>query len=116
MITAMKEGRELRLFTDEFRNPLSAEAAVQGIFIALEKVKGIIHLGGVERVSRYEFGLLLRDVLGLHEAKLIQLRQRDIVMAAPRAADVTLDSSKAYALGFSPLPLNDELQKIRDML
>ncbi|MBI4847490.1 MAG: NAD(P)-dependent oxidoreductase [Nitrospirae bacterium] len=114
-IRLMRGGKELRLFVDEFRNPVSAETAVQGLFIALEKVKGIIHLGGIERISRYELGSLLRNVLGLHEAKLIQYRQRDIVMAAPRPPDVTLDSAKAYTLGFSPLSLRDELQKIRDM-
>ena len=111
MIKAMREGKEVKLFIDEFRNPVSAETAVQGLFIALERIKGTVHLGGVERVSRYEFGKLLADVLAVPDAKLISCMQKDLIMAAPRPPDVTLDSSKAYALGFKPLSLREELKR-----
>lgn len=112
MIRAMEEGRELRLFTDEFRNPISSWTAVHGLFLALEKVKGIIHLGGIERISRYDFGRLLADAAGHQDARLIPCQQKDMRMAAPRSPDVTLESSKAYALGYRPLPLREELRKI----
>ncbi len=112
MMKAMKEGRGLRLFTDEFRNPVSAQSAVHGLFIALDKVKGLIHLGGRERMSRYDFGRLLAEVSGHQDARLIPCLQKDVSMAAPRAPDVTLESSKAYALGFSPLPLREELKEL----
>ncbi len=115
MLRDMREGREVRLFIDEFRNPISAETAVQGLFIALEKVKGVIHLGGVERVSRYEFGTLLADVLEISDARLISCMQKELIMAAPRAPDVTLDSSKAYTIGFSPLPLRRELERLKKL-
>ncbi|RJQ55015.1 MAG: NAD(P)-dependent oxidoreductase [Nitrospiraceae bacterium] len=113
MIKAMREGRELRLFTDEFRNPVSAQTAGKGLFVALQRVKGIIHLGGIERISRYDFGRLLAEITGHRDAGLIPCLQNDMRMAAPRAPDVTLESSKAYALGYSPLPLREELQHFR---
>jgi len=109
MIEAVREGRELRLFVDEFRTPISVKDAVFGLFLALEKVRGLLHLGGIERISRYDFGKLLMDTLGIREAMLISCRQKDVVMAAPRPPDVSLDSSKAFALGFKPLPLSEEL-------
>jgi hypothetical protein len=34
-------------------------------------------------------------------------------MAAPRSADVSLDSSKAFALGYEPLSLREELEALR---
>lgn len=95
MVEAMSEGRELRLFVDEFRTPVSVKAAVSGIFLALEKVRGLIHLGGVERISRYDFGRLLMNILDIQTAKVLPCKQKDIVMAAPRPPDVSLDSSKA---------------------
>lgn len=116
MIEAMRGGQELRLFVDEFRTPVSVKAAVSGIFLALEKVSGLLHLGGVERISRYDFGKLLMDILGIHEARLIPCRQKDVVMAAPRPLDVSLDSSKAFALGFKPLPLSEEIKKLRSIV
>ena len=112
LLTAMRDGKDVRLFVDEFRNPLSAQAAVQGIFIALKKVKGVLHLGGRERVSRYDFGRLTAEIFGIPGAKLIPCLQKDLAMAAPRAPDVTLDCSKAYALGFSPQTLREEITRL----
>lgn len=116
MIEAVREGRELRLFVDEYRTPISAKAAVSGIFLALEKVRGLIHLGGVERISRYDFGRLLMDILYIQTAKVLPCEQKDIVMAAPRPQDVSLDSSKAFALGFKPLSLIEELTALRGII
>lgn len=113
MLKAVREGKELRLFTDEFRTPINVSSAVQGVFLALEKVNGILHLGGSERISRYDFGMLMMDIFNIHNARLLPCRQKDAVMAAPRPPDVSLDSSKAFALGFKPLPLAEELEKLR---
>lgn len=110
MIETMREGTELRLFVDEFRTPVSVKAAVSGIFLALEKVQGLLHLGGIERISRYDFGKLLMETLNICEARLIPCRQKDVIMSAPRPPDVSLDSSKAFALGFKPLLLSEELK------
>ena len=112
MISALREGRELKLFVDEFRTPISGETAVEGILLALKKVNGLIHLGGIERISRYNFGLLMMDVFGIREAQLLRCRYGDIPMPAPRSPDVSLDSSKAIALGFKPLPLREELRRL----
>jgi dTDP-4-dehydrorhamnose reductase len=112
MLNAMREGRELKLFVDEFRTPLSVRAAVHGLFLALEKVNGILHLGGIERISRYNFGRLLMDTFGFHKAKVLPCRQKDIIMAAPRPPDVSLDSTKALLLGLKLLPLIEELGEL----
>lgn len=114
MLNTAQRGGELSLFTDEFRSPASARAAVQGLFIALEKGAGeVLHLGGGERISRCEFGRLLLRVFELPESVIVPCRQRDVPMAAPRASDVALDNSKAKALGFDPWSLHDELQQLK---
>ena len=48
-------------------------------------------------------------MLQLPEAGLKSCRQEDVKMAAPRPADVSLDSSKAFELGYSPLSVQEEL-------
>jgi dTDP-4-dehydrorhamnose reductase len=116
MIRAMREGRELRLFTDEFRTPVSGETAARGLLLAIEKVRGIIHLGGIERISRYDFGVLLCHTLGIRDARLIACKQRDLPMPAPRPPDISLDSSKAFSLGYNPLPLSEELKRTIERL
>jgi dTDP-4-dehydrorhamnose reductase len=37
-------------------------------------------------------------------------------MSAPRPTDVALDSSKAFGLGYQPLSLKEELQRLRGYL
>lgn len=112
-IKTLREGQELSLFTDEFRTPVSGKTAAQGLLLALENVKGRIHLGGKERISRYDFGRLLVEVLQLPETGLKKCRQKDVKMAAPRPADVSLDSSMAFALGYAPLSLREELEELQ---
>ncbi|MDR4504324.1 MAG: NAD(P)-dependent oxidoreductase [Candidatus Scalindua sp.] len=112
MMQSMREGNELRLFVDEFRTPVGVQTAVEGILLALEKAAGLIHLGGVERISRYRFGTLLVEILGFTRAKISPCKQKDVVMDAPRPPDVSLDSTKALMLGYSPLSLSEEIKKL----
>ena len=117
MVSNLKAGKEVNLFTDEYRTPASGKAASQGLLLAVEKqLKGILHLGGKERISRYDFGLLVADVLSLSSETIKPGLQADVVMVAPRSPDTSLDSSKAFALGYQPLPLREELIAIRDRL
>lgn len=111
-IQILQDGKELSLFIDEFRTPVSADTAAKGLLLALEKVNGIIHLGGKERISRYDFGKILVEVLQLPSDKLKSCLQADVKMAAPRPKDVSLDSSKAFALGYQPLSVREELENL----
>jgi len=109
MMRAINSGSELRLFTDEYRCPVSARTAAHGLLLSLEKVRGIIHLGGRQRISRYDLGVLLADVLQRDNPNIRACKQKDITFAAPRAADLSLDSSKAFGLGYDPPPIREEL-------
>ncbi|MFP5211870.1 MAG: SDR family oxidoreductase, partial [Acidobacteriota bacterium] len=116
MLDAMREGRHLRLFTDEFRTPASVLDVARGLLTALSLPGGILHLGGAERISRYDFGVLLGDVFGFARVRLTACLRRDVPMAAPRPADVSLDSYKARRLGIVPASLRDGLQTLRSSI
>jgi dTDP-4-dehydrorhamnose reductase len=103
----------LLLFTDEHRTPVCGRTAAKGLLLALEGVHGIIHLGGRERVSRYEFGVMLARTFGLDESLLRRARQGDIPMLAARPPDVSLDSSRAYGLGYDPPGILEALRRMR---
>ncbi|NJP09387.1 MAG: NAD(P)-dependent oxidoreductase [Leptolyngbyaceae cyanobacterium RU_5_1] len=115
-IQKLRAEEELKLFVDEFRTPVSATAAAQGLLLAFQTVQGRIHLGGRERISRYEFGRLMVDVLELPATGLKASRQQDVKMAAPRPPDVSLDSSKAFELGYAPRSLRDELAALKGVV
>ncbi|WP_017652627.1 SDR family oxidoreductase [Fortiea contorta] len=111
-IQTLKSGKNLNLFIDEFRTPVSATTAAKGILLALEKTTGLIHLGGKEKISRYDFGRLLVKILQLDSAQIQACKQCDVKMAAPRSADVSLDSYRAFALGYEPLFIKTELTNL----
>lgn len=108
-LKALTSGEPLQLFVDEFRTPASAIAASKGLLIALNRPGEVLNLGGKERISRYDFGIILAEVFRCDRNLISPLHQSDIVMAAPRAADVSLDSSKAFSLGYDPLSIRAEL-------
>ncbi|MGA7937173.1 MAG: NAD(P)-dependent oxidoreductase [Kovacikia sp.] len=113
-IQTLKEGRELKLFVDEVRTPVSGTTAAKGLLLALQQIHGLIHLGGKERISRYDFGHLMVEVLNLPASGLKACHQQDVKMAALRPPDVSLDSSKAFELGYAPLSLREELERLRE--
>jgi dTDP-4-dehydrorhamnose reductase len=109
-IDKLKKGEELLLFSDEFRTPVSGITAAKGLLLALEKqVSGLLHLGGKERISRYQFGKLLAEIMQVSPQNIKPCLQKEVPMAAPRSPDTSLDSSKAFALGYQPLSLKEEL-------
>jgi dTDP-4-dehydrorhamnose reductase len=115
-LKALSSPQKLQLFVDEFRTPVSATTAAKGLLMALKLSPGVIHLGGQERISRYDFGCLLADVFGLDLALISPISQRDLQMTAPRAADVSLDSTKAIDLGYDLPSLRAELELIQQQL
>ena len=101
------------LFVDEFRTPLSGKNAVEGLMIALERLPDLVHFGGLERISRYEFGKLVMEVFNFPNANLNPCRQQEIQMAAPRPRDVSLANAKAMEMGFQPDPIKVSLERLK---
>ncbi len=107
-IEKLRSPEPLFAFTDEFRTPASAQDAAAGLVIALEKtvepVGGLrcLHLGGPERLSRYDFAKKLAIALALSPDQVQPGLQAELTMAAPRSPDTSLNSQRAFALGYQP--------------
>jgi len=112
MISALREGGEITLFIDEYRTPACSVSVAQGILLALEKVRGTIHLGGRERISRYDFGQKLAAAMRIRTPRIKGVLQPEAVRGAPRPPDVSFDSSKAFALGYAPLSIDEEFARL----
>lgn len=111
-IAQIKQGEKAALFNDEYRSMCGAQSICKGMLQLFEHTNGIYHLAGKERLSRYEFGIKAATALGLNEALITSCSQKDVKMAAPRPPDVSLNISKAIALGYAPLSVDEELQLI----
>ena len=108
----LAQGEPLKLFTDEFRTPVNGTDAAKGILLSLDKGEGRVHLGGAQRLSRYEFGQILVDTLGIDASQITACRQADMKMAAARAPDLAMDSSRAFQLGYAPETVQVALERL----
>jgi dTDP-4-dehydrorhamnose reductase len=109
LLLSILAGKEPGLYTDEFRTPVSGGSAARGLLLALSRPPGVLHLGGRERLSRYDFAVKLARALGMPDAPIKKASLNDAAQPAPRPADVSLDSRKAFVLGYNPLSVDDQL-------
>lgn len=126
MAGEFQAGQPMTLFADELRTPVSGPVAAAGLLLVagsgmedetvnpkeIERVRGLLHLGGRESISRYEMGLQILDILGLPASLAEPISFRDVPAVAARAANVSLDSSRAYELGFDPPTVRQQMERL----
>lgn len=113
----LRSGEELKLFTDEYRSAVDGISAAKGLWMALtDNWHGLYHLGGQHRRSRHEFGVLLAEAFGIDEPNITPIKQAELQMAAQRPADVSLNSSKAYAASYKPTSDTDALAELAKIM
>ncbi len=120
-LSKMNRAEELNVFSDEYRSALSVEWAANGLKMALDyllnetlpdKVK-LLHLGGPERISRFDLAQLMAKVLKIEHAVIVPILRAEMPMPAPRPEDVSFDSSLSKTiLGFNPPALENQLEAI----
>jgi dTDP-4-dehydrorhamnose reductase len=98
-IAALRRGEPQTFFEDELRTPLDlATAADVLVQLADSDLAGLVHVGGRERVSRFDLSRRIAAALGLDSALVKANRQSDVRFAEPRPADVSLDSSRLASI------------------
>jgi dTDP-4-dehydrorhamnose reductase len=112
MLTAMHQGRPVKLFTDEFRTPVDFASAARGLLTVLGRARGVLHLGGRTRLSRYDFGIKLAAEMGVSPSVLEPLTIESMPTGVARSPDCSLDSRKAYGLGYDPTPLDQAIREV----
>jgi dTDP-4-dehydrorhamnose reductase len=101
---ALRAGRPLTLFADEWRTPLDLATAARALLaLARSDFAGLLHVGGPERLSRLEMGRRLAKFLGTPQTSIVAAHRADVPSPEPRPRDVALDSSHWRKL-FPELP------------
>lgn len=112
MALAARQGRTLRLFTDEFRCPIAAAVTARATWELTRAIlapaaqpppTGIFHLAGSERLSRWQIGELLATVHPELQHRIEPSSRRDY-SGPPRPADTSMNCSKIAAYLSFPLP------------
>jgi len=109
----LSRGEPVEAFINQWLSPTYVKFLAEKLVGVVEvKNTGVIHIAG-ERLSRYEFALILADVLGVSRDLVKPKRLEEAKLIAPRPRDSSLDTSKARELGLTLPPVRECL---RDMV
>lgn len=104
MCRSVKSGKKVTLYGDEFRCPLPAGVIVRSVWELLDNgAPGLYHLGGRERLSRWEIGQALLPWYPELQGHLVEGSAGEHT-GAPRPADLSLSCEKIQALLSFPIP------------
>jgi len=101
---AWKTGRQMTLFTDEFRCPIFAGETARAVWeLALQNRAGLFHVAGAERLSRWQIGQFLARRWPEFNPDIQPGSAKDFP-GPPRAPDTSLNISRVQRVLSKPLP------------
>ena len=105
LYAALQGDAPVTLFDDFFFTPIYVVDFVSALRRLVDGgARGLFHLAGGERVSKYDFGMLMAGQAGFTAAHVRRGSIDAAALAAPRPKDMSLDTSRASALLGHPLP------------
>ena len=98
MCRTAKAGKDVTLYADEFRCPLPASVIARAVWELVDRRQsGLYHLGGSERLSRWDIGESLLPWYPELNGRLVKGSSRNHV-GSPRPADLSLRCNKIQQL------------------
>ncbi len=98
-LAALARGEPQSFFQDEFRSPLDYRSAADILTRLIESdATGLVHVGGRERLSRFELMYRVAIAHGIDPSLICPARQADTIFAEPRPPDVSLDTSRLASI------------------
>ena len=93
--SALKRKQTIKLFTDVFFTPIHVHELANIVFELLkENERGIYNVVSSERISKYDFGLLIAENLNLPKSLILQGSIRERNDLAIRPCDMSLSNNK----------------------
>jgi len=109
--------RSVSGFTDVYFTPLYVIYVVNAIMELLNlKTSGLVHVVGSERISKYDFGLLIAEVFDLPATFLKKGMMIGTDGAAFRSLDLSLSNDKIKSLGINLPSVRDGLSILKKNL
>lgn len=104
----LQSGKQVKLFTDQFRTPLSLLEASRIIneLLNVDIKSEIINFGGPERISRYDLGEKLCEIAKLDKNLLTKIKMDDVPELA-KVEDVSMNTDKLQSYGIKQKSLDE---------
>ncbi len=115
LIDRLEKGEEVKIITDQWITPtLNTNLAKMVLECVERELKGIYHLAGATRVSRFEFAKEIARTFELDENLIKPAKMSDMNWIAKRPRDSSLDVSKAMkTLKEKPYDLKKALKVLK---
>ncbi|MCJ7631545.1 dTDP-4-dehydrorhamnose reductase [Candidatus Bathyarchaeota archaeon] len=115
IIRGLREQKRLNVVTDQFASPtLNTNLAAMLLEVTEQKLQGLIHLAGGNRIDRFTMATKIADVFNLDKTFLTPVGSGSINWLARRPKDSSLNVSKATEeLETKPLGLDKALIEMK---
>lgn len=117
----LKNKESIQAFTDEYRTPISGTIASEWLHVAVQYLlavdkpsESILNLGGIDRISRYDFAVAMAKTFEFKNPKIEALTHEEAELTAPRPKDVSMDSKLAQQLlNYTPPTIQEQLLALK---
>jgi dTDP-4-dehydrorhamnose reductase len=99
IIQYLRNHHTLHLFDDVYYTPMFAEKLIQTVHDLLDKkANGIFHVASDDRISKYEFGLLIAEEFGFDKLLIHKSTLQSQTKLVTRPLDISLSNRKTREL------------------
>ncbi|HWQ20816.1 MAG TPA: dTDP-4-dehydrorhamnose reductase [Methanotrichaceae archaeon] len=115
IVNKLRAQETIKIVTDQYLTPtLNTNLAEMVLELADKRLKGIYHLAGATRISRYDFAVRLASEFGLDESLISPSKMADMKWAARRPDDSSLCTAKAArCLDHKPYEIGEAFRVLR---
>lgn len=115
ILQALRQNREINLFTDVYFTPVLMQCLIDSVHTLLDQQqKGIFHVVGGERISKYFFGKQLAAAFKLDDGLIKPILFADKQGLTRRPLDMSLSNQKLVkTLGYNMPLLSDQFEELK---
>ena len=94
---SLLSGKEIYIVKDQYYSPTVNTNLAEAISEIYDKgIDGVLHFSSIDRISRYDFALLIADAFSLNRNLIKPALIREMKWIAKRPRDSSLNSEKSY--------------------
>ena len=115
IINNLENRENLNLFDDVYFTPVSVETLKSETYLLIDQnAKGIFNVSSSERITKYQFGLLLAKKFGYSEQLINPISINQLSNLTKRPKDMSLSNHKLSSfLNNSVRPLEEQIDEIK---
>tara|TARA_B100000900_G_scaffold415766_1_gene447087 strand:- start:1879 stop:3948 length:2070 start_codon:yes stop_codon:yes gene_type:complete len=105
ILKSLERGKSINLFDDVYYTPISVKTLTEKILRLVEKkAKGVFNICSNERITKYQFGLMIASIFGFDSTLLNPTSIDDMPHLTLRPKDMSLSNHKLCAFLNSTIP------------